>query len=142
MRYAVSACLAGHFCRYDGSSHPCAPVVRLVQHKEAVPLCPECLGGLETPRIPCECREGRVISRDGRDMTELFAHGAAVALAQAQKEGCTAAILKSRSPSCGFGLIYDGSFRGTLFRGEGIWAALLRRAGFALFSEENLPEGM
>ncbi len=142
MRYVVSACLAGHFCRYDGRSHPCALVIRLVQSKLAVPLCPECLGGLETPRIPCECRDGRVISRDGRDMTEFFAHGAAVALELAKKEGCRAAILKSRSPSCGFGLIYDGSFRGTLCRGEGVWAALLRRAGFALFSEDNLPEGM
>lgn len=138
-RYIVSACLAGERCRYDGGDNTCPEVVRLVREGLAVAACPEMLGGLETPRSPCERLDGRVLNREGRDVTENFARGAALALERAQEHGCTAAILKSRSPSCGFGRIYDGSFGHVLCPGDGVWAELLRAAGLELFSEEALP---
>ena len=107
IRYVVSGCLAGLACRYDGGSNPCAAVIRLVEEGRAIPACPESLAGLPVPRLPCELAEGSVLSRDGRDLTEDFLRGAQLALRTAQSRGCTAAILKSRSPSCGFGRIYD-----------------------------------
>lgn len=141
-RYVVSGCLAGLACRYDGGSNPCAAVVRLVQEGRAIPACPESLAKLPVPRPPCELAGGRVLSQDGRDLTASFLRGAQLALSAAQSRGCTAAILKSRSPSCGFGRIYDGTFSRRLCPGEGVWARLLREAGFALFSEEDLPPSL
>jgi len=138
-RFAVSACLAGCPCRYDGKASPCPEVIRLVKRGEALPFCPEVLGGLPTPRTPCERMGTRVLDRDGNDQTLAFLSGAREATRLARAVGCTAAILKSRSPSCGNGEIYDGSFRHIRIPGIGIWAKMLREAGFVLFSEENLP---
>ena len=104
-RFVVSACLAGEFCRYDGGSNACAAVQELVRRGEAVTACPEGLACLPVPRPPCEIREGRVLSQDGRDLTEDFFRGARLAMEIARKHGCTAAILKRRSPSCGVGRI-------------------------------------
>ena len=138
-RYVVSACLAGERCRYDAGDNTCAPVVRLVEEGRAIAVCPEVLGGLETPRSPCERVGDRVMNRDGQDVTAAFEQGAARAVEIARKEGCTAAILKSRSPSCGFDRIYDGSFSHVFCVGDGVWAAMLRAEGFDLYSEESLP---
>lgn len=99
-RFVVSACLAGEFCRYDGGSNACAAVQELVRRGEAVTACPEGLACLPVPRPPCEIREGRVLSQDGRDLTEDFLRGARLAMETARRHGCTAAILKRRSPSC------------------------------------------
>ena len=139
-RYIVSACLAGERCRYDGGDNTCAFVVRLVEEGRAVPACPEILGGLETPRSPCERSGNRVVNRDGQDVTGAFERGAALAVELARKNACTAAIIKSRSPSCGFDRIYDGSFSHTFCAGDGVWAEMLRAEGFALFSELSLPD--
>ena len=139
--YAVSACLAGHACRYDGGSNPCAFVEALVRAGRAVPICPETLARLPVPRPPCEQKDGRVLSRDGRDLTRDFARGAQLALEAALAHGCTAAILKARSPSCGVCAVYDGSFSKTLVPGRGLWAALLAERGWPLYSEEDLPPG-
>ena len=139
-RYIVSACLAGIACRYDGRANTCAAVAQLGAEGRAVAACPECLGGLPTPRTPCEIVNGKVLTRDGHDVTRHFGLGAQAATELAMQEGCTAAILKSRSPSCGFGQVYDGTFSKCLCEGDGIWAAQLRQAGFALFSEGCLPE--
>ena len=137
--YVVSACLAGLACRYDGGSNACGVVVALVRAGLAVPACPETLGGLPVPREPCEQRAGRVVGRDGVDRTEAFLRGSRKALAVALAHGCRAAILKSRSPSCGCGRIYDGTFTRTLIPGMGTWARLLQEAGLELYTEENLP---
>ena len=137
--YVVSACLAGLACRYDGGSSPCAAVQALVARGRALPLCPETLARLPVPRLPCEQRHGRVISRDGQDRTADFERGARLALDAAVQHGCRAGILKARSPSCGIDRVYDGSFSGTLRPGEGLWAALLRTEGLELYSEELLP---
>ncbi len=138
-RYIVSACLAGIACRYDGRANTCAAVVQMVAEGRAVAACPECLGGLPTPRMPSEIVHGKVMTRDGHDVTRFFRLGAQAATDLARQQGCTAAILKSRSPSCGYGQVYDGTFSKGLCEGDGIWAAQLRQAGFALFSEECLP---
>ena len=81
-----------------------------------------------------------LLSQDGRDLTEDFLRGARLAMETARRHGCTAAILKRRSPSCGVGQIYDGTFSRTLCPGDGLWARMLREAGFALYTEEHLPE--
>ena len=139
-RYIVSACLAGERCRYDGGDNTCALVVQLVEEGRAVPVCPEILGGLETPRSPCERLGNRVVNRDGQDVTDAFERGAAMAVEFARKNACNAAIIKSLSPSCGFDRIYDGSFSHTFCVGDGVWAEMLRAEGFALFSELSLPD--
>lgn len=132
----VSACLAGIPCRYDGRANTCAPVVDLVRRGLAVPVCPEGLAELPTPRLPCEIAGERVLRKDGADMTEAFTRGAQRALEAALRHDCRRAIVKSRSPSCGAGLIYDGSFSRRLREGNGLWVCLLRRHGIAVVTEE------
>lgn len=140
-RYVVSACLAGQCCRYDGRSNLREEVRALVESGQAVPVCPEVLGGLPTPRTPSERRGDGVYSATGEDVTFAFASGAEAALYIAEEYGCSAAILKARSPSCGCGRIYDGTFTRTLVDGDGLFAALLRKKGFQLFTEETFsPE--
>ena len=134
----VSACLAGERCRYDGARKPHPVVVSLVERGEAVAVCPEVLGGLPTPRVPSERVGERVVNRAGVDVTASFVAGAERALEICLEQGCTEAILKSRSPSCGRGQIYDGSFSGTLVAGNGIFADLLLAHGIPVHTEEDL----
>jgi len=134
----VSACLAGESCRYDGAPAEHPEVRRLVEQGRAVAVCPEVLGGLSVPRDPVELREGRALCRSGRDVTAEFRAGAARCLELAQELGCTRAILKSRSPSCGSGRIYDGTFSRRLVPGDGMLAALLKANGVAVESDEDL----
>lgn len=140
VEYIVSACLAGRKCKYDGQSNPCREVMELVGQGRALPVCPECMSGLPIPRSPCEQRHGRVFSRDGDDWTEALEKGAEKALEIALASGAGNAILKCRSPSCGCGEIYDGTFSGKVCAGNGIWARKLLEAGFEIYSEEKLPE--
>ena len=132
----VSACLAGLPCRYDGKAKPCAEVMELVRSGKAIPLCPEQLGGLPTPRPPCEIRAGRVMDRDGADQTEAFRRGAQAVLAAVQAYGATEALLQNRSPSCGLGWIYDGTFSRKLVQGSGISAQLLAENGIQVIGIE------
>ena len=125
----VSACLAGFPCRYDGKANERADILALVKAGQAIPICPEQLGGLTTPRPPCEISGPRVVDADGADKTDAFLRGAQAALAIAQKYGVREALLKSRSPSCGAGVIYDGTFSKRLVPGDGITARLLRENG-------------
>ena len=132
----VSACLAGLPCRYDGKAKPCADVMELVRSGKAIPLCPEQLGGLPTPRPPCEIRAGRVMDREGADQTEAFRRGAEAVLAAVQAYGATEALLQNRSPSCGLGWIYDGTFSRKLVQGSGITAQLLAENGIQVIGIE------
>lgn len=136
----VSACLAGIPCRYDGGDR-CVPAIReLVERGEAIAVCPEVLGGLGTPRLPSERRaDGRVVNTAGVDVTDAFILGAERAMALCREHGCTRAILKSRSPSCGRGTVYDGTFTGTLTVGDGVFARLLLEAGIPVRTEEEFP---
>ena len=133
----VSACLAGFPCRYDGKKAINTAVQQLVKEGKAIPVCPEQLGGLPTPRLPAEMKAGKVINSDGNDVTEAFEKGAAVVLEIAKQYGCTDALLKARSPSCGKGQIYDGSFSGILIEGNGKTADLLMRNGITVTTEEE-----
>jgi len=133
----VSACLAGFPCRYDGKKTINTAVQQLVKEGKAIPVCPEQLGGLPTPRLPAEMKAGKVINSDGNDVTEAFEKGAAVVLEIAKQYGCTDALLKARSPSCGKGRIYDGSFSGILIEGNGKTADLLMRNGITVKTEEE-----
>ena len=132
----VSACLAGFPCRYDGKARPCAEVVELVRAGKAIPVCPEQLGGLPTPRPPCEILAGRAIDSTGADRTENYRRGAEAVLALAQTYGATQALLQNRSPSCGTGWIYDGTFSKTLTAGDGITARLLTENGIQVIGIE------
>lgn len=140
----VSACLLGETCRYDGRSKPNKEVILLSKKEELIPVCPELLGGLDAPRGPSEITGGdgndvlegraKVMSKDGRDVSEFSIKGARAVLEVAQKEGITEAHLKSKSPSCGCGKIYDGTFSGKLKTGDGVTAALLKKNGIRVVS--------
>lgn len=135
---AVSACLAGERCRYDGGANLNAEIAELVRTGEAVCICPELLGGMSVPRSPSEIvgsaadvldGKARVLTRDGADVTSQFVDGAKKALTKCVALGVSEAILKARSPSCGCGEVYDGSFSSRLTRGNGVAAELLMRNG-------------
>ena len=138
MTLLISACLLGCPCRFDGKSKTHPAEEQLMRCHTLIPFCPEIYGGLPTPRPPAECRNGRVFNKNGEDVTEFYARGAAEALRLAERFGCTAAVLKARSPSCGRGAIYDGTFTGTLVPGDGVTAALLKENGIPVYTEEEL----
>lgn len=140
MRVLVSACLLGARCRYDGASKPLPGLERLLDAIDPVPVCPEQLGGLPTPRTPAERCGDRVVTRDGTDVTAQYERGAQEALRLAQLTGCTLALLKEKSPSCGCGRIYDGTHTGTLTGGNGVTAELLLQNGVRVFGESQLEE--
>lgn len=136
----VSACLLGVSCRYDGGAAADPRVVALAGRFALIPVCPEQLGGLPTPRQCVELCGGRAMSRDGADLTEAFVRGAEQAMHIARLTGARAAVLQPRSPSCGLDRVYDGTFSGTLVPGQGMFAARLERAGLVLFSPDDFDE--
>ncbi len=140
MKVLVSACLLGAACRYDGQSKVYPLVEELCRCHQVVPVCPEQLGGLPTPRTPAERKEKRVVTKAGGDVTEQYLRGAEETVRLAQKLGCTVAVLKERSPSCGSGEIYDGTFTGTLSVGYGTAAEALRNAGIRVIGESALEK--
>jgi uncharacterized protein YbbK (DUF523 family) len=139
-RLIISACLCGHVCRYDGGRLDYPRLEALVVSGLAVPVCPELLGGLTTPRAPCELIQGGAFTSDGKDLSDMFMRGASRVLDIARVHRIRTAILKDRSPSCGTSHIYDGTFSGRLISGMGLTALLLWRNGFTLFNENNAPE--
>lgn len=133
----VSACLAGVNCRWDGKSKACTEIMKLIENGEAIPVCPEQLGGLTTPRPPAEQKGDKVFTKTGEDVTARFEKGAKEALGIAQLANCGEAILKSKSPSCGAGKIYDGTFSGNLVDGDGVFAKMLRNSGIRVRNEKE-----
>lgn len=140
MKILISACLLGASCRYNGESKPLEENVikTLLQKFELVPVCPEIMGGLKTPRNPSEILGGRVLDSEGGDVSEQFERGARETLRFAKLFGCKAALLKQRSPSCGKGEIYDGTHSKTLTQGDGITARALMREGIEIFGESEI----
>jgi uncharacterized protein YbbK (DUF523 family) len=137
----ISACLLGVACRYDGLSKPLDREIieKLRQQYHLIPVCPEIMGGLPTPRIPAEISsDGKVFRRDGADVTENYIRGAKEALRLAEIFECDTALLKEKSPSCGAGKIYDGSFSKTLTSGNGITAELLQKNGIRIIGESKI----
>lgn len=136
----VSACLLGISCRFDGKSKPVKEVIALKDKYSLIPVCPEIMGGLPTPRIPCEIKNGRAINKNGEDKTAEYCRGSEEVLRMARLFGCDTAVLKARSPSCGNGQIYDGSFSGGLTAGDGICAKLLKANGIRVLNETQISE--
>ena len=140
MRILISACLLGARCRYDGVSKLQPWISDLAERHILVPVCPEQLGGLPTPRPPAERRGDRVVTEAGTDVTVQYRRGAEEALALCRMLGCDAAVLKERSPSCGHGQVYDGTFTGTLTAGDGVTAELLEQHGVPVYGESQIME--
>ena len=136
----VSACLLGIACRYDGASRPNEKLLALQKKYALIPFCPECYGGLPTPRPAAEIQpDGRVLNSEGEDVTAAYEAGASRALTLCRDFGIRRAILKSRSPACGVHTTYDGSFTKTLTERPGIMARALLEAGVEVVSAESLP---
>ncbi len=133
-----SACLLGIECRYDGKSSFNEKIIKLAKREILIPVCPEQLGGLPTPREPVELRNGRAITKSGKDVTDYLERGAKQVLKLVELFGIKEAIMKQGSPSCGCGKIYDGSFSGRLIEGDGITTALLKRNGVKVTAAEEL----
>lgn len=143
----ISACFCGVNCKYSGGNNLNESLLNLLKEGKAIPFCPEQAGGLETPRKPCEIVGGtskdvlegnaRVLSVDGEDKTLEFIKGAYETLKLAQTINAEYIILKSKSPSCGIGKVYDGTFSGALTAGNGVTAELLIQNGFKVINEDN-----
>ena len=140
MKIMVSACLAGENCKYNGGNNRNKKVLRLMEENEVITVCPEQMGGLPTPRVPSEVRDGVVTARDGRIVDKEFRAGAAKCLEIAIRERSDLVILQSRSPSCGVKQRYDGTFTGKLVDGVGVTAELLMEHGFRCLDVEDLVE--
>lgn len=136
----VSRCLLGHPCRYDGKAQAVPAVMALEKRYELNAFCPEEEGGLSTPRPRAERQGDRVVTEAGQDVTAAFDAGARRCLALCQERGITTAILKSKSPSCGKGWVYDGSFSGRLVAGHGVTAQMLSLNGIRVLTENELDE--
>lgn len=138
MNILVSACLLGVSCRYDGRDNYCDLLDRLKGRHHLIPVCPESYGGLPIPREPSEIRGERVVSRSGENVTSQFHRGAEALMRLAEYFDCEFAVLKERSPSCGAGQIYDGSFSKKLTAGDGIFAGMLKSKGIQVIGESEI----
>lgn len=146
----ISACLCGMNCKYNGGNNSHPYFLELLKQGEILPICPEQLGGLPTPRASCEILGGsganvlqdkaKVITKAGEDLSAWFIKGAQESLQLAKQAGISEAILQSRSPSCGCGKIYDGMFSGNLITGDGVTAALLKLHGIKVWNDEDYKE--
>lgn len=138
MKIMVSACLTGENCKYNGGNNRNNKILRLLEGNQVIPVCPEQMGGLPTPRVPSEIRNGTVMAKDGRNIDSEFRTGAAKCLEIARHEQPDLVVLQSRSPSCGVKQRYDGTFSGSLIRGAGVTAQLLMENGFQAVEAEDL----
>ena len=134
----VSACLLGCNCKYNGSNNYCEKIEKLKEQYNIIDICPEVLGGLSTPRIPSEIVDDKVINKEGLDVTDNYNVGANLALEKALENNCKIAILKAKSPSCGSGKIYDGTFTSTLIDGDGITTRLFKQHNIKVYTEEEI----
>lgn len=140
IKIIVSACLLGENCKYDGTNNFNENISALSEKFELIPICPEYFGGLLIPREPSEIKNGRVINRLGEDVTAQFEKGADDALYIANENNVLYAVLKERSPSCGFRQIYNGTFTKTLTYGNGVAADLLYNNGIRIFGETEIEK--
>ncbi len=141
-RILVSACLLGLKVRYDGKEKTNEELVEKIKNYQFIPVCPEIFGGLQTPRVPAEIKSNKVINKEGIDVTSNYERGAEEVLKLAKKFNIKRAVLKSKSPSCGKGKIYDGSFSGKLVDGFGITTKLLMDNGIEVLSEDEFLGGL
>jgi len=128
----VSACLLGVNCKYDGGNNYSKEIDEFLKDYDVIPICPEIMGGLPTPRVASEILEERVITKDGKDVTKEYVKGANECLFLAKKYNVGKALLKLRSPSCGYGQIYDGTFSHNLIEKNGVTSELLKKNGIEI----------
>ena len=138
MKILVSACLLGENCKYNGGNNYSEKVAEFTKGHQVISVCPECLGGLPTPRVPAEIINGVVTNRVGQNVDAEFRKGAEIALNIAKEEQIDVAVLQSRSPSCGVKQIYDGTFSKKVINGQGVFAEMLQKHGFQLIDIEDL----
>ena len=134
----VSACLLGINCKYDGENNKNDKVLEYIKDKEVIPICPEIMGGLPTPRVPSEIKDNKVITKENKDVTNNFSKGAEEVLYLAKLFNVKKALLKAKSPSCGVGEIYDGTFTHTKINGDGITTRLLKENNIEVITENDL----
>ncbi len=143
--FLISGCLLGYNCKYNGGNNRCEAVKAFAETESFFAVCPETAGGLPVPRPPAEQRDGSVFDKDGQDVTYAFVRGSRESMLLSEKEAkrrgerIEGAVLKARSPSCGCGEIYDGTFSGKTRAGNGIFAEMLTAKGIPVFTEETLP---
>ena len=137
MRVLVSACLLGYNCKYNGKNNLNSKIVELLKTHEVIPVCPEMFGGLSCPRIPCEKVGDRILDKEGNDCTKQFIKGAEEALNIAKEKQVDFANLQKRSPSCGNSVIYDGTFKGNLIAGNGVFAQKLQSLNIPIMEAES-----
>lgn len=140
MKIIVSACLLGENCKYSGGNNRHPELIQTLSGHTVIPVCPEALGGLPTPRTPAEIVGGTVMNREGVSVDEAFRRGARSALALVEREQPDLIILQPRSPSCGVHEIYDGTFSGRLVPGQGMFADLAIRAGYNVMDVDEAME--
>ena len=137
-KIAVSACLLGENCKYNGGNNRNEAVLNFIKDKEVLPVCPEVVGGLPTPRVPVELVNGVAINRDGVNVDQEFHLGVDRMLKKLAEEDIELVILQPRSPSCGSRQIYDGTFTGTLKPGQGMFAKVLMEKGYKVVEPDEL----
>ena len=138
MKIMVSACLLGRNCKYSGGNNRNEAVIRYLQDKEYIPVCPEVEAGMPVPRPPVEIRDGRVVSIEGKDLDAVYRKGVSKVMEILEKEDIGLAILKAKSPTCGVHEIYDGTFTGKKIPGQGILAQALQKAGIPIVDEKDI----
>ncbi len=140
MNIVVSACLLGTNCKYNGKNNRNEALLTWLADKHVIPVCPEVMGGLPTPRVSAELRGGIAINKEGENVHEAFTKGAACALQKLEGQEIDLAILQPRSPSCGARQIYDGTFSGTLIAGQGLFAKALTERGYCVLDVDEWSE--
>lgn len=140
MKILISHCFLGENCKYNGGNNYNAELLNVLKNHELIPVCPETFGGLKSPRFPAEIVGDKVLFSDGSDVTQAFVNGAKKALEIAKAQGVKVAVLKANSPSCGSGIIYDGTFTGKKVSGYGVAAKLLMENGIKVYSEQDIEE--
>lgn len=138
MKIAVSACLLGHNCKYNGKNNLDSRLAHFLEDQDVLPFCPEMEGGLPTPRTPCEIVQEKVLDLEGSDRTEAYRRGAEHAADRILEQGIEHVIVQPRSPSCGKNQVYDGTFTGTLIPGSGIFCRLAQVKGLQVWEPEEI----
>ena len=140
MKVAVSACLVGKNTKYNGKNNYNEAVMKYLQDKEYITICPEVAGGLPTPRVPSERVKDKVINKIGEDVTINFVNGAQIELDKLLKENIKIIIVKEKSPSCGYKQIYDGTLSNQLTDGNGVFVDLALKQGFTIYTEKDIEK--
>ncbi len=137
MTVLVSACLLGENCKYNGGNNASPAILEFLKDKQVIPICPELLAGMPSPRPPVEIKDARVIRKNGEDVTDAYCFGVQKAMQRAAQQPIDLVILKSRSPTCGVGQRYDGTFTNTLVQQSGLFAEALLQAGYTVKSSDD-----